>query len=273
MKYYLLDENKNLVEGFDKEGFLGLLEQAIELGTLENIDEDSAVASKLRSALNGSTHHIEFLTEAEYNQLVEDEELVANTYYFITDDTTAEDLEEAITKILNGTTPVAEATHAQNATHATSADSATTATNAGHATSADSALSANSANSANYATNAGSAGSAGSATNADNLTKFNNNFTELNISSLGVVSSLVSGKTYQIFFVPTDNTAVNFGLVHYTNLSSSTNAVGVDGSDRIYYLTIDKDVSPANQVSITRKTTNSGSSTLATGKLYYREIG
>ena len=99
-KYYLLDENKNLIEGFDKEGFLGLLEQAIEQGTLENIDEDSAVASKLRSALNGSTHHIEFLTQAQYNQLVADEELVANTYYFITDDTTLEGLEEQINEII-----------------------------------------------------------------------------------------------------------------------------------------------------------------------------
>ena len=96
MKYYLLDENKNLVEGFDKEGFLALLEQAIEQGSLEDIDEDSAVASKIRSVLNGTTHHIEFVTQAQYNQLVADEELVVNTYYFITDDTTAEDLEEVV---------------------------------------------------------------------------------------------------------------------------------------------------------------------------------
>ena len=98
-KYYLLDENKNLVEGFDKEGFLGILEQAIENGDLEDIDEDSAVASKLRSTLNGSTHHIEFVTQAQYNQLVADEELVANTYYFITDDTTEEDIEEHLSTI------------------------------------------------------------------------------------------------------------------------------------------------------------------------------
>lgn len=90
-KYYLLDENKNLVEGYDKEGFLGLLEQVIEQGSLENIPEDSAVASKLRSILNGTTHHIEFVTQAQYNQLVADEELVANTWYFITDDTSVEE--------------------------------------------------------------------------------------------------------------------------------------------------------------------------------------
>lgn len=96
MAFYVLDENKNLVEAFDKEGFLGLLEQAIEDGDLSGIDEDSAVASKLRSIINGTTHHIEFVTQAQYNQLAQDEELVAGTYYFITDDETAEEFADAI---------------------------------------------------------------------------------------------------------------------------------------------------------------------------------
>lgn len=94
--FYVLDDNKNLVEAFDKEGFLALLEQIIEDGSLENIDEDTAVASKLRSIINGTAHHIEFVTQAQYNQLEQDEELVAGTYYFITDDETAEDFAEAI---------------------------------------------------------------------------------------------------------------------------------------------------------------------------------
>ena len=99
-KYYLLDENKNLVEGFDKEGFLALLEQAIEQGSLENIDPNSAVASKLRSVLNGTTHNIEFVTQAQYNELKAQGELVPNTYYFITDDTTLEGLETTLTEVL-----------------------------------------------------------------------------------------------------------------------------------------------------------------------------
>lgn len=96
MKYYLLDENKNLVEGFDKEGFLALLEQAIENGSLEGIDENSAVASKIKSVLNGTTHHIEFVTQAQYNQLVSSHQLVTNTYYFITDDSSFDDLETLV---------------------------------------------------------------------------------------------------------------------------------------------------------------------------------
>lgn len=127
-KYYLLDENKNLVEGFDKEGFLALLEQAIEDGSLENIDENSAVASKLRSVLNGTTHNIEFVTEAQYNQLEAEGELVPNTYYFITDDTTYEGLETTINQVLediealqesvggivDGTIVVPNATHSED---------------------------------------------------------------------------------------------------------------------------------------------------------------
>lgn len=131
-KYYLLDENKNLVEGYDKEGFLALLEQAIENGDLENIDEDSAFVSKFKSLLNGTTHHLEFVTQAQYNQLVADEELQPNTYYFITDDTTLEGLEESLNQlasrlttveglvqdIINGDQVVAEANHSTSSDNA-----------------------------------------------------------------------------------------------------------------------------------------------------------
>lgn len=96
MAFYVLDENKNLVASFDREGFLAILQQAIEQGTLENIDPDSAVASKLRSNLNGTAHYIEFVTAAQYSELEAQGELVEGTYYFITDDTTEEDLENAI---------------------------------------------------------------------------------------------------------------------------------------------------------------------------------
>ena len=143
-KYYLLDENKNLVEGYDKEGFLALLEQAIEDGDLENIDADSAFVSKFKSLLNGTTHHLEFVTQAQYNQLVEDEEVQPNTYYFITDDQSVEDLEEQIeeyeqhvSNLENGLQDGSiVAKNAENATNATNAENATNATNAENATNA-----------------------------------------------------------------------------------------------------------------------------------------
>ena len=46
--------------------------------------------------MNGTTHHIEFVTQAQYNQLEQEQQLVAGTYYFITDDETAEEFAEAI---------------------------------------------------------------------------------------------------------------------------------------------------------------------------------
>lgn len=78
-KYYLLDENKNLVEVVNIED--NLFRTRLE---------------KLHSEVNDTDHSIEFVTQAKYNQLQAQGQLVGNTYYFITDDTTAEDLESAI---------------------------------------------------------------------------------------------------------------------------------------------------------------------------------
>lgn len=102
MAFYVLDENKNLVLSFDAEGFLAILQQAIADQSLANIDPDSAVASKLRSIINGTAHHIEFITAAQYNDLEAHGELVEGTYYFITDDTTEQDLEEAVSGLVEG---------------------------------------------------------------------------------------------------------------------------------------------------------------------------
>ena len=96
MAYYVLDDHNNRIAAFDQEGFLAVLQQAIADQSLENIDPDSAVASKLRSVINGTTHHIEFVTQAEYNTLAQGGELIEGCYYFITDDTTEEDIEEAL---------------------------------------------------------------------------------------------------------------------------------------------------------------------------------
>lgn len=108
MAYYVLDDNKNLVQSFDREGFLAILQQAIADQSLENIDEDSAVASKLRSNINGTAHYIEFVTAAQYAELETQGALVLGTYYFITDDTTEEDLETAISGLITTTDGLTE---------------------------------------------------------------------------------------------------------------------------------------------------------------------
>lgn len=99
MAFYVLDDNKNLVEAYDKEDVLALLEQAIEDGSLEHITENSGFITKIKSAVDGQTHEISFVTQAKYNELKDAGSLVEGAYYFITDDTTAEDLETHMASI------------------------------------------------------------------------------------------------------------------------------------------------------------------------------
>lgn len=96
MAFYVLDENNNKVEAFDKQGVLNVLNQAIKDGTLANIVSDSAFVSKLKCCVSGVANHVAFVSQTKYNELKEGGMLIANCYYFITDDTTAEDLEEQL---------------------------------------------------------------------------------------------------------------------------------------------------------------------------------
>lgn len=100
MAFYVLDENNNKVEAFDKEGVLSLLEQAIQEGTLQNILADSGFISKIKCCVSGITNKIAFVSQTTYNQLKADELLIPNAWYFITDDTTAEDINEQL-ELLN----------------------------------------------------------------------------------------------------------------------------------------------------------------------------
>lgn len=101
MVFYVLDENNNKVEAFDKEGVLAVLAQAIADGSLENIVADAAFVSKLKCCVSGVTHNMAFVTQAKYNELVEAGGLLENTYYWITDDSTCEDLNETLEALTN----------------------------------------------------------------------------------------------------------------------------------------------------------------------------
>ena len=96
MKYFVLDENKNVHEAYTKEDVLALLEQAIEDGDLSHIEEDSAFVTKIKSLISGGTYHIDFCTQAKYNELKAQGQLIANCYYFITDDNSLSNLEETV---------------------------------------------------------------------------------------------------------------------------------------------------------------------------------
>lgn len=99
MSKYVVDDNKNFERAFNQEEVLGILQQAIDDGTLENIDPNSAVASKLRSLLTGKTYNLEYVTTAIYNQLVAEGRDDPNTIYYLIDDPTPTAIRTAIKDI------------------------------------------------------------------------------------------------------------------------------------------------------------------------------
>lgn len=101
MAFWVLDDNNNKVEAFDKEGVLAVLEQAIKEGTLEKIMEDSAFVSKIKCCVSGVSNKIAFVSQTKYNELKAEGLLQPNAWYFITDDTTAEDLDGKLEEVLS----------------------------------------------------------------------------------------------------------------------------------------------------------------------------
>lgn len=99
MSYFVLDENNNRVEAYSKEEVLSVLAQAIADGSLSSITADAGFISKLKSYVDGGTFKIAFITQAKYNELVASNQLVSNCFYYITDDTTCEDIEASIETI------------------------------------------------------------------------------------------------------------------------------------------------------------------------------
>lgn len=96
MSFYVLDENNNKVEAFDKVGVLAAIEQAIANGSLAGLTADAAFISKVKCCVSGETYKIAFVTAAYYNSLVAAGTVEKNTYYYIIDDTTGEDIDEQL---------------------------------------------------------------------------------------------------------------------------------------------------------------------------------
>lgn len=99
---YVIDDNNNKKEAFDKEETLAALEKAIEDGSLAGITADSAFVSKLKCCVSGVTNKVGFITQAKYNEMEAAGLLTPNTLYFITDDTTADDLENRYAEAKQG---------------------------------------------------------------------------------------------------------------------------------------------------------------------------
>lgn len=97
--FYCLDDNNNKIEALDKEGVYSVLDQAIKDGSLENLVADAAFVSKLKCCVSGQTNKVAFTNSAKYNELKAANALEENCYYFITDDTSVEDIDTELKAI------------------------------------------------------------------------------------------------------------------------------------------------------------------------------
>ena len=99
MPYYVLDEENNKVEAYTKEEILSVIAQAIADGSLAKISADAGFISKIKCACTGTTIKEAFITQAQYNALEAAGTLDAYTEYNIIDDTTCEDIDNALKEI------------------------------------------------------------------------------------------------------------------------------------------------------------------------------
>lgn len=102
--FYVLDENNNKVEAFDKEGVLAAIEKAIADGSLTGLVADAAFVTKLKCCVTGATTKMAFVSQAKYNELVATGGIQSDTYYILTDDSTIDELNEILTALNNAIT-------------------------------------------------------------------------------------------------------------------------------------------------------------------------
>lgn len=104
MAFYVVDDNNNKFEALDKEGVIAALEKAIADGSIKDLVADEGFITKLKCCVSGTTYKMAFTTQANYNILASQGQLENNTFYYIIDDTTAEDLDyllEQLTDAVN----------------------------------------------------------------------------------------------------------------------------------------------------------------------------
>lgn len=95
---YVLDDYNNKVDGYSKEEVLAVLEKAIADGSLEGITADSGFITKLKCCVGGDIHKVAFIPQAKYNELKANGQLINGCYYFITDETSVDDITKLLTQ-------------------------------------------------------------------------------------------------------------------------------------------------------------------------------
>ena len=113
---YVVDKNKNLVEGLSKEETYDLLAKAINDKTLPDINTDSAFITQIKDSVTGYSHKVAFVTQAKYNELKNAGSLISNCLYYIVDDSTEADIESAINQAKEEAIASANATTSEKLT-------------------------------------------------------------------------------------------------------------------------------------------------------------
>lgn len=96
MAHYIHDDKNNRIEGMSKEEIYALIDEVIESGELPT-DVQTAFVTALKSIVDGKPYKIGLCTQAEYNELEAQGELVEDALYIITDDSSYDDLVALIT--------------------------------------------------------------------------------------------------------------------------------------------------------------------------------
>lgn len=91
MAHYIHDEKNNRIEGLSKEEIYALIDEVIESGELPT-DLQAAFVTAFKSIVDGNAYKMGFCTQAQYNELVANDELETNALYIITDDSSYDDL-------------------------------------------------------------------------------------------------------------------------------------------------------------------------------------
>ena len=102
MPKYVHDENNNRIEALSKEEVYALLAAAIQQGELPQVPQDTAFVTMIKSIVDGKAYKQAFCTQAQYNDLKASDLLELDTLYYIIDDTTAADINTAITALQVG---------------------------------------------------------------------------------------------------------------------------------------------------------------------------
>lgn len=91
---FVRGDSKSIFEGMTREQILAAIVQAIEGGTIGDVD--TGFITRIKEMNAGQQLRFWVGTSAEYNQLVENEQTESNVLYIKTDDTSPENISNAI---------------------------------------------------------------------------------------------------------------------------------------------------------------------------------